>query len=275
LLYAPSNVSSPPGLLADHPLEAQLGEGVAIGGTLVTSAVASEVVLLRMASGLRYMGMLRLAAGTSRLTWASSEAELLGARAAWQEYRALPLGKALTNTTIPNLGADFIAQGGANYLGSSSQGWERVTDSVYGVNLIETGMAVYGLRPVGIGVGSALFQYSLKDGFQSPLNQRLTWTAFGAQAIIGTVGGYSGDGAKKLIGQKLLSTYRSYQRLAWNVGHEVAYPVVLGGYRSLQFAVPNAIGITEETLENKAQDRWPIPELPAAPDSLATPFSKP
>jgi hypothetical protein len=138
---------------------------VAIGGTLVTSAVASEVVLLRMASGLRYMGMLRLAAGTSRLTWASSEAELLGARAAWQEYRALPLGKVLTNTAIPNLGADFIAQGGANYLGSSSQGWERVTDSVYGVNLIETGMAVYGLRPVGIGVGSALFQYSLKDGF--------------------------------------------------------------------------------------------------------------
>lgn len=255
-------------LLADHPLEAQVGEGVVIGGTLVTSAVASEVLLLRLASGLRYAGMLRLAAGTSRLTWAGGEAELLGARAAWQEYRALPI-REMGKVGTTRLAFDLTAQGGANYLGSKQVNkLDKLTDAALGVNLIESGMAIYGLRPVGIGVGSAFFQYSVADGFQSPLNGRISWRAFGAQALIGTTFGYLGEEAGVVLNKRI--AYRLYRHSSINLGHDVGYPVWLGSSHLFHTTVPASIGVMEEHLENQAPTTWEVPEVPA-PDSLASP----
>lgn len=137
---------------------------------------------------------------------------------------------------------------------------------IYGINLIETGMAVYGLKPVGIGLGSAFFQLSYKDGFQSPLNHRLTWTAFGAQAAIGTGGGLAGSLAERVLTRRL--AYALYQGAALRLGHEVAYPVWLGSNHLFRTVVPSAIGITEEYWENQAQDQWPAPPPATNTDTL-------
>lgn len=160
-------------------------------------------------------------------------------------------------TAFTRLTFDVVAQGGANWIASDkATAWEKFQDSWQGINIIESGMAVYGLRPVGIGVGSAFFQFSIKDGFQSPLDHSLSWQAFGAQAAIGTGFGYLGMGAGNLLTKRL--AYHIYRHTAVRMGHDVGYPLWLGGYHLFRTVIPAGIGVTEEHLENHAQDRWPV-----------------
>lgn len=166
---------------------------------------------------------------------------------------------------MPRAGADLIAQGGANCYGSDKTGFKRVIDAGANINLVESGMALYGIQPVGIGVGSALFQYSIADGYKSPLNNTLTWQAFRAQALIGTTGGYLGKGAGHFLTPNLSAGlfYHSFLR----GGPRLARPVWLGS-RALFQTVPHVIGITEEHLENRAEKQYPVKKTPV--DSTAT-----
>lgn len=56
-----------------------------------------------------------------------------------------------------------------------------------------------------------------------------------------------------------------YRYTAVRMGHDVGYPLWLGGYHLLRTVVPAGLGVTEEHLENKAQDRWPTPAPPHTP----------
>ena len=251
-------------LREDQALNNTLGQGIGYGFAVAAAELAPEFVALRLAGGLRWAGATRAAVVAGRLaeqaSWAGAEGELIGGRTAWQEYKGLSRGGAAW-TAGGRLVADLAAQGGANYIGSKEKGLERVWDSLSGVNIIESGMAVYGLRPVGIGVGSAFFQFSIKDGFQSPLNGRISWQAFGAQAAIGTGFGYLGMGAGNLLTKKLAAHLYLYTGVHW--GHNLKYPLWLGGYHVFRAGVLSGIGVTEEHLENKAQDRWPTPDSSA------------
>ena len=252
-------------LREDQALNNTLGQGIGYGFAAMAAELAPEFVALRVAGGLRWAGATRAAVVATRLaeqaSWAGAEGELIGGRTAWQEYKEMSLGKrALTATS--RLGFDVVAQGGANWIGSKEETLAgRFRDSWRGINLFESGMAVYGLRPVGIGVGSAFFQFSIKDGFQNPIYGGVSWQAFGAQAAIGTGFGYLGMGAGNLLTKKLAAHLYLYTGVHW--GHNLNYPLWLGGYHVFRAGVLSGIGVTEEHLENKAQDRWPVSPSPA------------
>ena len=244
-------------LREDQALNNPIGQGIGYG--IAAAELAPEFVALRVAGGLRWAGATRAAVVAGRLaeqaSWAGTEGELIGGRTAWQEYRGLSVGKA-ARVAGGRLVFDIVTQGGANYIASTEDGFARFKDSLAGVNIIESGMAVYNLRPVGIGVGSAFFQFSVKDGFQSPLNGRISWQTFGAQATIGTGFGYLGMGAGQLLTKRL--AYHIYRHTAVRLGHDVGYPLWLGGYHVFRAGILSGIGVTEEHLENQAQDRWPV-----------------
>ena len=256
-------------MTADNPEAVTIGQGVRIGLGTAASGAVSELAAARLVAGLRWAGATRAAVVVSRMTWAGAEEELLGARAGWQGYQGLSAGDAFKVGRL-RLAADLIAQGGASYITSEKSGFvDKSIDALSGVNLIESGMAVYGLRPVSIGIGSAFFQFSAKDGFQSPLNHKITWQAFGAQAAIGTGFGYLGQGAEYLLTRRL--AYGLYRTTAQRLGHDIGYPVWFGSYHFFTKVVPSGIGITEEHLENQAQDYWPAPDASPAPDTVKVP----
>ncbi len=254
----------------NQPEATTIGQGVGIGLAMVGSSVVTEAALIRLASGMRFVGATRAATVVGRLSFA--EGELLGARAGAVGYRdAFGQGGwqgagGVLKLAGPRLGADFIAQGGANYIGSRKVGVERFFDAGGKINLVETGMVTFGLQPVGVGVGSALFQYSLNEGFKSPLNGRVSWTAFGAQAVIGSVGGYTSKLTEQVLSPKLRA--RLAYRALLRGGPRLAYPAWLGAKRVFPL-VPHAIGIDEEHLENMADEIWPAANAPA--DSVSTP----
>lgn len=124
-------------------------------------------------------------------------------------------------------------------------------------------MAAYGLRPIGIGVGSALFQLNLNDGFQTPFNGTISLNAFFAQAAIGSGLGYVGEGVGQILTKR--RAYLFYHASALRLGHDVAYPIWLGSYHLFQTVIPAGMGVTEEHLENKAQDRWPSQQDASTP----------
>jgi len=258
----------------DQPEMTTIIEGVGHGLKEAPFVFAPELLGLRIAAGLGYANEMRTAVVARNLALAS-EAEFIGGRAAWQGYRGAFAKTGWTGVrqiAVPRAAADGIAQLGGNYLSSDKQGVARVGDAFASVNLVETGMALYGLRPAGIGVGSAFLQLSWKSGFQSPLNNEISWTAFGAQAAIGTVGGYSGQLADHFLSKRL--AYRLYTQAALRVGPQAAYPVWLGSAHLFRTVTPHGIGVTEEYLENKAQDEWPVDTAgvaPAAPLPEAAP----
>ena len=243
-------------LREDQALNNTLGQGIGYGFAAMAAELAPEFVALRVAGGLRWAGATRAAVVATRLaeqvSWAGAEGELIGGRTAWQEYKGLSRGGAAW-TAFTRFGFDLVAQGGANYIGSKEKGLDRLWDSLLGVNIIESGMAVYGLRPVGIGVGSAFFQFSVKDGFQNPIYGGVSWQAFGAQALVGTGFGYLGMGAGSLLTKKLAAHLYLYTGV--HLGHNLNYPLWLGGCQVFRAGVLSGIGVTEEHLENKAQDR--------------------
>ena len=252
----------------DHAFEHTVGQGVGYGFVAVAAEALPQLMAVRLASGLRWAGAAQSAVVAGRLaehvSWAgaATEGELIGARAAWQGYKTTPW-KAVRKQVIGRVFLDLTGQGVANYIGSDYTGLDGAVDAAYSVNLIETGMAAYGLRPVGIGAGSALLQFSINKKFKTPLDGSVSTRAFLAQAAIGTGLGYVGIGTEKLLTKRL--AFLLYHKTALRMGYDVGYPVWLGSSHLFLTGVPAGLGITEEHLENKAQDRWPTKE-----DSLKT-----
>ena len=81
--------------------------------------------------------------------------------------------------------------------------------------------------------------------------------------------GYLGQVADQRLTSRL--AYHLYQYVALRVGHEAAYPLWLGSHYLFRKAAPAGLGVTEEHLENQAQDRWPVPDSTSAPGTLARP----
>ena len=90
--------------------------------------------------------------------------------------------------------------------------------------------------------------------------------AFGAQATVGAGFGYLGQVADQRLSARL--AYHLYHHGALRLGHEAAYPLWLGSRYLFRTGVPAGLGVTEEHLENQAQDRWPVPDPASAPDTL-------
>jgi hypothetical protein len=245
-------------LLADHPLEAQVGEGVMIGSNIVTSTVLSEVALLRLASGLRWAGATRAALATRSLTLADqAESGMLGVRSGWlssQKSAGLVLFRG---------GTDALGQGLINYTASSKSGLDRVLDAAGGVNLTETGLSAYGIRPFGVGVISSAYQYSWNDGYRSVFNHRISPQAFLAQAAIGTSVGYLGEYGGRVLNRHV--AYGLYQGAAQRAGFEAGYPVWLGAKYAFHYGLPLGFGSLASYYQALSQNQWPGLSTPPSP----------
>ncbi len=254
-------------LLADHPLEAQVGEGVVIGSNLVTSTMLSEVALLRLASGLRWAGATRAALAVRSTTFAGAGEEVTGLSSSLKQYRRLSLkeGAILTRNRF---GLDFAGQGVANYYGSTEKGVSRVLDAGLSVNLVESALAGANVRPIGLGLTSGMFQYSLKSGFRTPLNGSLTWQSFGAQATAAAGMGYVGLGAGNLLNKRL--AYSIYHHAVLRLGADASYPVWLGSAHLFRTVVPIGLGGATTAGQNAADATWPT-----IPSSTAIPVQNP
>ena len=116
--------------------------------------------------------------------------------------------------------------------------------------------------------------FSVKDGFQRPLNRRLSREAFGAQAAIGTGFGYAGLGAGHLLSERMAQ--RVYQYGALRLGQNEVPPGWLGsGLGWARTFATAGLGVTEEHWENRAQDYWSASGPAAAPDTLTGPRPQP
>jgi len=249
-------------LLADHPLEAQVGEGVMIGSNIVTSTVLSEVALLRLASGLRWAGATRMALAVRSTTLAGASEQVTGLSSSLRQYQLLSLkeGAILTRNRF---GLDFAGQGVGNYYSSTEKGVGRVLDAGLSVNLVESALAGANVRPIGLGITSGMFQYSLKSGFRTPLNGSLTWQAFGAQSAAAAGMGYVGIGASNLLSKRL--AYSIYQQAVLRLGADVSYPAWLGSAHLFRNAVPIGLGGATTAGQNAADATWPTPAPTAMP----------
>jgi len=250
-------------LLADHPLEATVGEGVVIGSNVVTGIVVSEVAVLRLASGLRWAGATRAALALRSTTLAGATEETFGVGASLEQYGVRSLKDKLVLTT-GRAGIDGMGQGVANYYDSNEKGVDRFWDAAFSVNIIESGLAEANIRPVGLGVTSALLQYSQKGGFRTPFNNTVTWQAAGAQAGAAIGMGYLGLGAGNLLSKRL--AYQLYQQAALRVGYQAAYPAWLGSAHLFRTVVPIGLGGLTSHGQNAASTAWPAPTpLPPLP----------
>ncbi len=237
-------------LLADHPLEAQVGEGVLIGSNFVTSTMLSEVALLRLASGLRWAGATRAALLTRSLTLADqAETGMLGVRSGWLSSQKSP------GLVLLRGGNDALGQGLINYAASNKSGVDRVLDAAGGVNLTETGLSAYGIRPFGVGLLSSAYQYSWNDGYRSVFNHRISPQAFVAQAAIGTSVGYLGEYGGRVLNRRV--AYGLYQGAAQRAGYEVGYPVWLGAKHAFHYGLPLGFGSLASYYQALSQNQWP------------------
>ncbi|WP_223653215.1 hypothetical protein [Hymenobacter psoromatis] len=257
-------------LAADHPLEATVGQGVVIGGTIVTSTAVSEVVLLRLAGGLRWVGATRAAAvarsltlegaahtaeAARSLTWAGAEKGLFGVRAGWQGLREAPM------LAVRRGGIDFAGQGIISYSGSNESGLRRIIDATQGINVTELGLSAYGMRPFGASLFSAGFQYSINDGYRSVFNHRVSTRTFLAQTAIGAGVGYAGEFGGRVFGRHL--AYSLYRGVAERAGDGLGYPVWLGSKYAFQYGLPTGFGTLAGYGQAWADHKWPgLPETP-------------
>jgi hypothetical protein len=245
-------------LLADHPLEAQVGEGVMIGSNIVTSTVLSEVALLRLASGLRWAGATRAALLTRSLTIADqAESGMLGVRSGWLSSQKSP------GLVLLRGGNDALGQGLINYAASNKSGVDRVLDAAGGINLTETGLSAYGIRPFGVGLISSAYQYSLNDGYRSVFNHRISPQTFAAQAVIGTTVGYLGEYSGRVLNRRV--AYGLYQGTAQRAGYEVGYPVWLSTKYAFHYGLPLGYGALASYYQALSQNQWPGSSASPAP----------
>ena len=256
--------------LADHPLEANVGQGVVIGGTIVASTAVSEVALLRLAGCLRWAGATRAAMvvrsltlegathaaeAAHSLTWEGAKTGLFGVRTGWQGLREAPM------LAVRRGGIDFVGQGFVSYLASNQSGLNRFTDAIGGINATEVGLSAYGMRPFGASLFSAGFQYSINGGYKSVLNGGVSPRAFLAQTAIGAGVGYGGEYGGRVFGRHL--AYSLYRGVAERAGDDLAYPVWLGSKFAFQYGVPLGFGALAGYGQAWADHKWPgLPEMP-------------
>ena len=255
-------------LREDQALNNTIGQGIGYG--IAAAELAPEFVALRVAGGLRWAGATRAAVVATRLaeqaSWAGTEGELIGGRTAWQEYKTAPWQESATEVFIRG-GFDYTAQASANLLTGDS-------DPYHNVNILETGMSVFGLRPAIIGFGSAAVNLNsrgyLKTVFPLSGVDRVTPASFAAQALIGTT---IGRGALALEGRFLQKASKGaalglYMHVVLRQPR-FAYPLGLGLYHLGLKGVPALIGVLEETSEGTADNYFtPAPTVP--PDSLSS-----
>ncbi|WP_223653217.1 hypothetical protein [Hymenobacter psoromatis] len=234
------------------------------------------MTLLRLAGCLRWAGATRAAAvarsltlsGATRTaevvknaTWASAAEETFGVQASLKQYGSLPWKESVI-ATRNRFGLDFAGQGIANYYGSKEEDrWARVWDAGISVNLVESVLAGFNVRPLGLGTTSAMFQFSVKSGFRTPLNGSVSWQAFGVQTAAGVGMGYAGIGVGNLLSKRL--AYRLYNGAALRLGYDMAYPVWLGSAHLFRTVIPIGLGGATTIGQNKADEFWP-----ASPQSV-------
>jgi hypothetical protein len=85
---------------------------------------------------------------------------------------------------------------------------------------------------------------------------------------VGAGFGYLGQVADQRLSARL--AYHLYHHGALRLGHEAAYPLWLGSRYLFRTGVPAGLGVTEEHLENQAQDRCPSSTQPAPPTHSPT-----
>jgi len=254
-------------LRADRALNNAIGRGIGYGFAAVAAEAAPQLAAVRLAAGLRWTGALRSAVVLERITWAGAEGELIGARAAWQGYRATPWQGA-AKTVSTRVALDYSAQLGANLITGDD-------DPFLNINGLETAMAAYGIRPIGIGIGSAAVNINLRGHIKvigSPdYEHRVHFNSFLAQATAGTLLGYTGLKIESSILEKgskniAMATYL-YAALRQP---QLAYPLGIGMYHLSAHGVPALLGTVEETIEGTA-DGLLTPPNRMPPDSLARP----
>jgi hypothetical protein len=238
-------------------------KSVAEGGLMVMGGVAAGAGVVALTAGTRW-------AWTGASAWAGT-----GLRASYTAFRASPV--AFGKGVFIRGALDFSGQYGANVLLGNG-----IIGSFGEINVVETGMAGFGVNPYLTAVGSAGVSVSGNKGFTSVFHSvesghNIRKSKFLAQAGVGLMVGHFGGKIEERLAENQYRAWRTYSLALLMNTPRWGQPAVGAGLRWGQaYGTPLLLGVVEETGEghfgDKADD-WEKAHYPPAAPGPAHPDS--